>query len=318
MIRKHLAAAAVLLALMLGHPAAAAQGGNPAASQSKPSPAAGQSKASAAPGTPAPSVPSSPGQPPAGASGSPPSPDNCPGGSPCDATPSHITIATPAPAPSQWQLQDRISWIANLVLVLYVIVGVTIALFLLNKIEHQARYAEVSAQAAADSAKAVLVYAQSQAEADRPWVLVTPENVPGAPDRFTIVATNRGRSPARIVSLVDEIASAGDDSKLPPAPVFKNEPQPPPISDILLPGESIGIKSFSRDEVSSVCETPEQLQLVESWVEKIYLYGDLTYQDLRASDGKDMHQTSWCCWYIHGRQKSGMVIAGPPAYNRHT
>jgi len=202
------------------------------------------------------------------------------------------------------------------VIILYF--GVMLAVSTLRKIERQTRYTEAAAQAAADSAKALLVFAQSQADADRPWVLVSPETVPGAPDKFTIVATNRGRSPARIVSLVDEIASAGDDSKLPPAPVYKNEPQPPSVSDILLPGESIGIKSFSRDEVSSVCETPEQLQLVESWIEKIYLYGSLTYQDLRASDGNGTHQTAWCCWYIHGRQKSGLVMAGPPTYNRHS
>ncbi len=201
---------------------------------------------------------------------------------------------------------------------LYVVVAVTLALSMLRRFERQAHYAEVAAQAAAESAKAVLVYAQGQAEADRPWVLVTPENVPGVPDKFNIIATNRGRSPARIVSIVDEIASAGDDSILPPTPVFKNEPQPLAASDILLPGESIRIKSFSREEVNSVCETPEQLQLVESWVEKIYLYGNVTYQDLRATDGTQPHETSWCCWYIHGRQKSGMVMAGPPAYNQHT
>jgi hypothetical protein len=30
------------------------------------------------------------------------------------------------------------------------------------------------------------------------------------------------------------------------------------------------------------------------------------------------HETNWCCWYIHGRQTSGLVIAGPPEYNSHT
>jgi len=322
MIRKHLAATAVLLILLPGLAPGAAQVGNAAMGQSKPPATASQSKPSSA--TPQPSgspngaapTAAAP-QAPSGASNSAESPASCPGPG-CENPTPHISIATPAPAPAQWQLQDRISWIANLVLVLYVIMGVTVALILLNKIERQGRYAEAAAHAAAESAKAVMVYAESQSEADRPWVLVTPEAVPGAPDKFTIVATNRGRSPAKIVSVVDEIASAGDESKLPPTPVFKNEPQPLSASDILLPGESIGIKSFSRDEVSAVCETPEQMQLVESWVEKIYLYGNVIYQDLRSANGTQPRETSWCCWYIHGRQKSGMVTAGPPTYNRHT
>jgi len=314
MIRKHLAATAALLALVFGLSAVAAQGSNPAARQSKPTPAA---PSSASPGTPAQSVPASSGEESSGAGNSSASSTPCQGAG-CENPTPHITIATPAPAPAPWPLQERISWVANLILVLYVVFGVTLAQFLLRKVERQGHYAEVAAQAAVESSKAVLVYAQSLAAADRPWVLVTAETVPGVPDKFNIVATNRGHGPARIVSVVDEIASAGDDSKLPPTPVYKNEPQPLASSDILLPGESVGIKSFSRDEVSAVCETPEQLQLVEAWVEKIYLYGNVTYQDLRATDGTQPHETSWCCWYIHGRQKSGMVAAGPPAYNRHT
>ncbi len=45
----------------------------------------------------------------------------------------------------------------------------------------------------------------------------------------------------------------------------------------------MGIKSFSRDEVGSVCESPEQMKLVEAWAEKIYLYGNITYMDLRSA-----------------------------------
>jgi hypothetical protein len=86
---------------------------------------------------------------------------------------------------------------------------------------------------------------------------------------------------------------------------------------ILLPGESTTIKTFTRDEVKSVCENLVQVQRVEDWEEKIYLYGNVTYTDLVASGGA-AHETGWCCWYIHGRQKSGMVMAGPPEYNRHT
>jgi hypothetical protein len=316
MLSKHVAAFVMLLPLILGTPACAAQASN-TANPVHPAVAPAATPAPHASAAPAAQNPTAAGtQMPAG--GNPAEPAaNCQGAA-CDAPQPHITIATAAPAPAPWPLQDRISWVANLVLVLIAYVGIMFGISLLRKIERQTHYAEVTAQAAADSAKAVLLFAQSQAQSDRPWIVITPENESGAPDKFNIVATNRGRSPARIVSIVDEIASAGDESKLPEDPVYKNEPQPPASSNILLPGESTAIKSFSREEVTSVCESPEQVKLVESWVEKIYLYGTISYLDLRSPDEKDAHQTNWCCWYIHGRQKSGMVIAGPAAYNRHT
>ncbi len=321
MISKHVAAIAIVLPLILlplifGPLARAAQASNVAkpAHPAVPPPAASMPSSPAALAAPTPSAAGTE-TPGAGSSAEPAA--NCQGGA-CDAPQPHITIATAAPAPGVWPLQDRIGWVANLVLVLIAYVGIMMGLSLLRKIERQTHYAEITAQAAADSAKAALLFAQTQVQADRPWIVVTPEPVPGAHDRFNVVATNRGRSPARIVSLVDEIASAGDDSKLPDTPVYKNEPQPPTAANILLPGESMEIKSFSRDEVSSVCESPEQLKLVESWAEKIYLYGNVTYMDLRSLDEKEAHESTWCCWYIHGRQKSGMVTAGPSAYNRHT
>ena len=70
--------------------------------------------------------------------------------------------------------------------------------------------------------------------------------------------------------------------------------------------------------MKTVCESQEDLRRVEAWEAKIYLYGEITYVDLRAAAEKEPYVTGWCCWYIHGRQKSGMVMSGPPEYNRHT
>jgi len=317
MISKNLAIAAALVSVMLLPPACAAQTSDrgaaarrnrvPAAVPAAP-PAASNSAQASAPSAPAPSA-----QP---ANPSVPGSEN-----PIP----HISIATPAPAPTPWTLPERIRWMAEIVVAVFICAGIYLAFLTLRRIERQSHYAETAAQAAADAAKAALVYAEaqaqqanSQAQMDRPWLLVTADPAPGAPDTFNIVLTNRGRSPARIVSLIDEIASAPDDSQLPPTPVFNGEAHAPRAPIILLPGESTGIKSFSRSEVPSVCESPEQLQLVEAWNEKIYLYGIVSYFDMRYPDQEEAHETSWCCWYIHGRQRSGMVMAGPPEYNRHT
>jgi hypothetical protein len=247
---------------------------------------------------------------------------NCDEG-PCDAQPSHITVANPpatAPAPTLWQL--RVTWIASLAYILLAVlgyVGIMVALSTLKKIERQSRYAETAAQAAADSAQAALLHAQAIIRAERPWILITVEPSRSVDNSFTVTAANRGRGPAKIVSTIDKITTAVDQTHLPNEPDFSElTPSAALTSAVLLPGESSGIKTFSRDEVKSFCGSDEKLKRVEKWEELILLYGKVVYKDLMPVGEGEAHETVWCCWYIHGRQKSGMVMAGPPAYNLHT
>ncbi|HKN22405.1 MAG TPA: hypothetical protein VJX73_13370 [Terracidiphilus sp.] len=307
---KHRLPAVALLFFVFVCQVCAAQAGQPATSARPALPAqpASTSKSSKpAPATPAEAQP--------GTSGTPANP-TCNGG-PCDYEQPHITIATPAPAPAPWSLQDRIKWLTIVLLVLIAYVGVLFGVSTLRKIERQTRYAETAALAAADSAKAALLFAENQAKADRPWILISTKPTPGVINGFSVVATNRGRSPARVLSLTEGMIIVQDEKELPPAPVFKTEPSPPVAPIILLPSESATVKTFQRDEVKSICESPEQVLRVEDWKEKIYLYGKVAYTELVAS-ADDTHETGWCCWYIHGRQKSGMIMAGPLDYNRHT
>lgn len=260
---------------------------------------------------------------PASANAAPQNPGSTPGrtdceAGPCDYQPSHITIATPAPAPAPSSLLDQIKWAAILVLVILGYAGIMMALSLLRKIERQTRFAETAAQAAAESAQAAMLQAQAIVRSERPWILITVEPSRSVENGFTVLATNRGRSPARIVSTVDQITSAIDQNHLPDTPQYRDaEPSAAPDSVILLPGESTGIRSFSRDDVKGFCVNEEKLKRVEKWEELILLYGKVIYRDLISAGDEQVHESSWCCWYIHGRQKSGMVLAGPPAYNRH-
>lgn len=243
---------------------------------------------------------------------------NCDQG-PCDAQPSHITIATPAPAPAPWLWPDRVAWIAKILLAVLGYVGIMLALSTLKKIERQSQYTEVAAQAAADNAQAALLHAQAIIRAERPWILVTAEPSRSVDNSFTVTATNRGRGPARIISTVDKITSAVDQSHLPEQPEFDEVTPTAAMSTVvLLAGESTPLKSFSREDVKSFCGSDEKLKRVEKWEELILLYGKVVYRDLTQVGDGQTHETSWCCWYIHGRQKSGMVMAGPPAYNSHT
>jgi hypothetical protein len=294
-----------LCAAQAGKPATPAQTGKP----NTPTPAS-TTPAAAQPAAPAPSPATTP-----SASGTSAGPA-CTSG-PCDYQQPHITIATPAPAAAPWSLPDRIRWAGEVLLLLIAYPAILLAVSTLRKIERQTRYAETAAQAATESAQAVLLFAANQARAERPWILVVAEPTPGMANSFSVVATNRGSSPARIVSLAEGIAIVGDEAQLPAAPAFKTEPRAPLVPLILLPGESTTIKTFTRDEVKSVCADPRQVLRVEDWEEKIYLYGNVAYADLVASGG-EARETAWCCWYIHGRQKSGMVMASRPEYNRHT
>lgn len=243
---------------------------------------------------------------------------DCYGGN-CDFPSPHISIATPAPAPSPWPLQNRILWGAEVLLAILGYVGVMLAISLLRKIERQTRYLEAAAQAAAESAQAALDHVKAAARAERPWILVSVEPSRSIENGFVVVAANRGRSPARIESLEDAITSAVDEDHLPSAPKFAKPEFPAPVSPIiLLPGESSRIKFFRRDDVKEFCGTEEKFKRVENWEEKIFLYGRILYVDFMSPGDEPKHETSWCCWYIHGRQKSGMVMAGTPAYNQHT
>jgi hypothetical protein len=252
------------------------------------------------------------------ASATPASSANCDSG-PCDYQPSHISIATPAPAPAPWPWQDRIAWVANLALVVLAYAAIFVALSLLKKIERQNQYAESAAQAASETAQAVMQHIQAAARTERPWVLVTVERSRGVENGFMVVAANRGRSPARILSAVDKITIQADQTKLPEAPEYGDAHTNAALSSvILLPGESTGIKPFGRDDVRQISGTEEGLKRIERWEEVILLYGKIVYQDLVGEGEAVTHETGWCCWYIHGRQNSGMVMAGSPAYNRHT
>lgn len=240
--------------------------------------------------------------------------------------PTHITVATAAPAPAPWPVQDRILWGAQILLALLGYAGIMLAVSLLRKIERQTTYAETAAQAAADcaqaatdSAKAALLHAQAIIGSERPWVLITIVPSRSIENGFTVIATNRGRGPAQVVAAIEETIIAVDETHLPAVPEYRaQESDSPFVSIILLPGEFMNIKAFCRDDVKAVCGSEEALKRVENWEERIFLYGKVVYRDLSAPASLPAHETGWCCRYIHGRQKSGLVMAGSQEYNVHT
>jgi hypothetical protein len=236
-----------------------------------------------------------------------------------DLQPPHITVANPPSAQPIWSLHEQIAWAANLVLVLLGYAGIMMAVSLLKKIARQTAYAETAADAAATSAQAALLSAQAVLHSERPWILITVEPSRSLENSFTVMATNRGRTPARIIETTDRNKIVIDEKRLPGTPEYKHLERSAPFTPIiLLPGEFTAIKPFSRDDVKGLCDSEERFKRIETWEEKVFLYGKVLYRDLISPADSPAHETNWCCWYIHGRQNSGLVIAGPPEYNSHT
>ena len=240
-------------------------------------------------------------------------------GVPCEDQQPRMIVTLPAPAPASWPWHDRILWAAYLVLVILGYAGIMLAVSTLKKIARQTASAEDAVSAAKDSARAALLIAQSIIDAERPWILIAVEPSRTVENSFSVMATNRGRTPATIIAAFDHIEIALDEIHLPATAEYGNEQQAAPaVPIILLPGESTAIKPFGRDDLKGVCASDETFRRIESWEEKLFICGKVTYRDLIAPPADQFHETTWCCWYIHGRQKSGLVIAGPPSYNLHT
>jgi len=248
--------------------------------------------------------------------GSPTGKTECSGG-PCEDQQPRMIVTLPAPTPAQWSWHDRILWAAGVVLAIEGLSAIWLTLSALRKIERLLVSAEGAAAAAEAAAEAALLNAKAIVDAERPWLLITVEPSLRVENSFTVMATNRGRTPATIVATAERIKIVVDETHLPTPPEY-GEPAAPRVPIILLPGEATAIKSFCREEGKGICETEERFKRVANWEEKAFIYGKIVYKDLIAPRDRQLHETAWCCWYIHGRQKSGLVIAGPPEYNLHT
>ena len=326
MIFKTLAAITLVMALVQAPAGTGAQTQGSASVLAQNSPAARTAPRPAAPSAapaqstePRSSTPSA--QNPAAEPGSaaPQTTEPAPNPSDTDLFPNNIKVANPPPAVPFWSFHDRILWAALLVLVVLGYIGIMLAISTLKKIERNTKSGEEAAAAAYDAARAALVHAQAMIKNERPWILVAIEPSPGVANGFTITASNRGRTPARIVAMPHKIQFSDDESHLPEVPQYQDGAAAPPfVPIVLLPGEFAQIATFCRDDVKDLCETDEQFTRVENWEEKIFLYGRVTYRDLVSPQDEQIHQSAWCFWYIHGHQNSGMVPAGSSNYNMHT
>jgi hypothetical protein len=229
-------------------------------------------------------------------------------------------IVNPPPAPAAtWGWREQVTWGATIILAVLGYVGIMLALRTLKSIDRHLHSGNAATQAAMDSASAALALAQAIANSERPWIVVTVEPFLTMENSFKVMASNRGRSPARIVSSVDEMRVAVDETNLPKNPEFDElQPADEPEPIVLLPGEATGIWALNREDLPVICKEAEVLKKVERWQETLFLFGRIRYMELAAIGEPHMHETFWCCRYIHGEKNSALVMAGPPEYNKHS
>ncbi len=227
-------------------------------------------------------------------------------------------VVTPSPAlPAPWTWHDQILWGALLVLVILGYIGVLLSLRILKNIQRQTEFGVSAAQAALQCANAALESSQAIVDSGRPWIVITVEPFLTVEHGFKVMATNRGRTPARILAKADCVTVARDETKLPDSPDFDSGKSATPFEPIiLLPGESAGIRPFRRADVRAYCASDDQFKRLEKWEEKLFIYGRVIYRDLISPMDQPNHETDWCCWYVYG-DKDALVIAGPPEYNKH-
>ena len=124
-------------------------------------------------------------------------------------TPPPQIVIAPSPAlPAPWTWHDRVLWGALLVLVILGYIGVILSLRVLKNIQRQTEFGVSAAQAALQCANAALESSQAIVDSGRPWIVVTVEPFLTVEHGFKVMATNRGRTPARILAKADCIKIA--------------------------------------------------------------------------------------------------------------
>jgi hypothetical protein len=232
-------------------------------------------------------------------------------------SPPQIVVNAPPPAPAPWTWHDRVLWGAEILLAILGYVGVMVGLKTLKSIQSQTEFGVSAAKAALQCANAALESSQAIVDSGRPWIVVTVEPFMNVEHGFKVMASNRGRTPAKIVATTDLVRLSPDETKLPPEPDFssaKTGNLSEPI--ILLPGESAGIRRFRREDIRALCKSEDELRRIEKWEEKIFIYGRVSYRDMISPTDQPNHETDWCCRYVYA-EKDALVIAGPPDYNKH-
>lgn len=227
---------------------------------------------------------------------------------------SHIRVVEPAAAPQQWSWHDRVVWAATLILVALGYWILFVQHRMLRRLEEQTHFLQEVAQTAESSAHSVQDVTKLLMYQSRPWMIVSIERLNTAENSFRIVATNRGRCPAEIISLQDRIGVVRSESFLPKEPEYIKEAATPPAETVIYPNHSIVLQIFKQDDLRWICSTQELFRSVQQGIDKIFLYGRVSYTEKACSTSAAPYETNWCASYSMRGTVGTLVPFGPSRY----
>jgi hypothetical protein len=197
----------------------------------------------------------------------------------------------------------------NIALVVVGIGGIITAICTLRLIKTQTIDTGIAANAALLNAQAVI-------NTERPWLVVSVHSDPYLANGFFFRITNKGRTPANVVSAYREqkIVDLPDRLRIPPE--YSSPMYSPEDNLIVADGKWEDRPSFNPEAVIS--NPAGAREAFENAAQFLCFYGQVTYRDSfgqRSGDSGE-HYTRWC--YVYDVSQKRMVVSGPQEYRGKT
>jgi hypothetical protein len=173
-----------------------------------------------------------------------------------------------------------------------------------------------------DAAKASLLNVQALINIERPWLFITVERsqiFETLDEWFDVVPTNRGRTPAEIISFsLPAVAIVTNESDLPSKPAYGTTlfPDSPVIALAGEPAQTF-IQVDGAD-FRKLWKTEENRLRIMNSDEKAYAFGIVCYRDLLGDSKAKPHETRWCFRYMPDVPEGRLIPSGPKNYIRYT
>jgi hypothetical protein len=142
------------------------------------------------------------------------------------------------------------------------------------------------------AAQAALLNAQAVINSERPWIMVTVEEVVGPSGGFNLYMTNKGRTPAMVTGAYIGCVVVKDLSALPnkapygPGSMAKDR--------IVLAGEKLPITWFDGSTLKKIVGKGFPSA---PWDGDIFVFGKVAYRDLLSPSSRSAHETRWIGLY---------------------
>ncbi len=227
---------------------------------------------------------------------------------------SRIVLLWAPCAPQPWFKQPEwvIVWVTGVYTIFagMTLIAIAAQAYLMRR---QDEISRESVEVARDSAKAALLNAQAVINSERPWIF-TSARVKGQDLRHAFIsftATNRGRTPAEVTAISGSFTFADPDAMdwTPKYPMAAYELA---HKQYLTTDGHMAISDINGFDCSIFGN--ERWDEVNAEGKRLVFYGHIVYRDLIT---REEHETRYCYW-LSPLQGVGLIVGGPPEWNKHT